>query len=79
MTGSSQCARFTHFSAGLYLLLAQVHARQDNSAVVVADLDAHLRLDDISPRAEKARNARAGAQNALLQQSNGSALAKVNP
>lgn len=62
-----------------YLLLAQVHARQDNPAAVVADLDAYLRLDGISPRAEKARSARAGAQNTLLQQSSGSALAKINP
>jgi predicted Zn-dependent protease len=62
-----------------YLLLAQVHARQDNPAAVVADLDAYLRLDGISPRAEKARSARAGAQNTLLHQSSGSALAKINP
>jgi len=62
-----------------YLLLAQVHARQNNPAAVVADLDAYLRLDSGGPRAEKARTIRAGAQNALLQQLSGSTLADAKP
>jgi len=62
-----------------YLLLAQVHVRQNNPAAVVADLDAYLRLDSAGPRAEKARTIRAGAQNAWLQQLNGSTLADAEP
>jgi len=62
-----------------YLLLAQVHARENNPAAVVADLDSYLRLDPDSPRAAKARAVRAGAQNALLQQASGSAVADANP
>ena len=62
-----------------YLLLAQVHARQNNPAAVVADLDAYLKLDSAGPRAEKARTIRAGAQNALLQQLSGSTLADAKP
>jgi tetratricopeptide (TPR) repeat protein len=61
------------------LLLAQVHARQNNPAAVVADLDAYLKLDSVSPRADNARAVRAGAQNALLQQSASAAIAKANP
>ncbi len=61
------------------LLLAQVHARQNNLAAAVTDLDAYLKLDSVSPRAYKARAARVGAQNALLQQSASAALAKANP
>jgi tetratricopeptide (TPR) repeat protein len=62
-----------------YLQLAQVHARQNNPAAVVADLDAYLRLDSAGPRAEKARTIRAGAQNAWLQQLSGSTLADAEP
>ena len=62
-----------------YLLLAQVHARQNNPAAVVADLDAYLKLESAGPRAERARTIRAGAQNALLQQLTGSPLAQVKP
>jgi tetratricopeptide (TPR) repeat protein len=60
-----------------YLLLAQVHARQNNPEAVVADLDAYLKLESAGPRAERARTIRAGAQNALLQQLARSSLAQV--
>jgi tetratricopeptide (TPR) repeat protein len=62
-----------------YLLLAQVHARENNPAAVVADLDSYLKLDPDSPRAAKARAVRAGAQNAVLQQVSGSTVADANP
>jgi Flp pilus assembly protein TadD len=62
-----------------YLLLGQIHQHQDNPVAVVADLDAYLKLDPDSPRSAKVRAIRAETQNALAQQTAGSALAKANP
>ena len=62
-----------------YLLLAQIHQRQNNPAAVVEDLDAYLQIDPNSPRAARARAVREQAQSALLQQAAGSAVAKANP
>jgi len=62
-----------------FLLLAQIHQRQNNPTAVVADLDAYLQIDSNSPRAAKAKAVRADAQNALLQQITGATLAKTTP
>jgi tetratricopeptide (TPR) repeat protein len=74
-----EALRYKPAFAEAYLLLAQVHSRQNNVAALVADLDSYLKLDPDSPRASKARAARADAQKALLQQVTGAALAKANP
>jgi Flp pilus assembly protein TadD len=62
-----------------YLLLGQIHQHQNNPVAVVADLDAYLKLDPDSPRSVKVRAIRAETQNALAQQTAGSALANANP
>jgi tetratricopeptide (TPR) repeat protein len=62
-----------------FLLLAEIHQRQNNPAAVVADLDAYLQLDANNPKAAKVRTARAAAQSTLLQQVAGSSLARANP
>jgi len=62
-----------------YLLLGQIHQHQNNPVAVVADLDAYLKLDPDSPRSAKVKAIRAETQNALLQQSAGSTLAKAKP
>jgi tetratricopeptide (TPR) repeat protein len=74
-----QALRYKPAFLEAYLLLAQVHARQNNPAAVVADLDAYLQLDPSSPRAAKARTVRAGAESALLRQATGAAVAKADP
>jgi tetratricopeptide (TPR) repeat protein len=48
-----------------HLLLAQIHRRQNNSAAMVDDLDAYLRLDPDSPRSRALRITRDAAQQAL--------------
>jgi tetratricopeptide (TPR) repeat protein len=48
-----------------HLLLAQIHRRQNNSAAMVDDLDAYLRLDPDSPRSRALRTTRDAAQQSL--------------
>ncbi len=48
-----------------HLLLAQIHRRQNNSAAVVDDLDAYLRLEPDGPRSRALRTTRDAAQQSL--------------
>ena len=48
-----------------HLLLAQIHRRQNNSAAVVDDLDAYLRLEPDGPRSHALRTTRDAAQQSL--------------
>jgi len=48
-----------------HLLLAQIHRRQNNSAAVVEDLDAYLRLDPEGPRSRALRATRDEAEQSL--------------
>jgi|HubBroStandDraft_1064217.scaffolds.fasta_scaffold04168_4 tetratricopeptide (TPR) repeat protein len=51
-----------------YLLLADIHLRQNHSAAAIEDLDAYLKLDPDSPRSARAKAARADAQRALAHE-----------
>ena len=51
-----------------YLLLAQIHRSQNNSAAMVEDLDAYLRLDPDGARSDALRTTRDAAQQALNKQ-----------
>jgi tetratricopeptide (TPR) repeat protein len=48
-----------------HLLLAQIHHRQNNSAAMVDDLDAYMRIDPDSPRSRALRTTRDAAQQSL--------------
>ena len=48
-----------------HLLLAQIHRRQNNSAAVVDDLDAYLKIEPDSPRSRALRTTRDAAQQSL--------------
>ena len=48
-----------------HLLLAQIHRRQNNSAGMVDDLDAYLRLEPEGPRSHALRTSRDAAQHSL--------------
>lgn len=48
-----------------HLLLAQIHRRQNNSAAMVDDLDAYLRLEPDSPRSRALRTTRDAAEHSL--------------
>jgi tetratricopeptide (TPR) repeat protein len=48
-----------------HLLLAQIHRRQNNSAAMVDDLDAYLRLEPDGPRSRALRTSRDAAQQSL--------------
>jgi tetratricopeptide (TPR) repeat protein len=48
-----------------HLLLAQIHRRQNNSAAMVDDLDAYLRIDPDNPRSPSVRAVRDNALRAL--------------
>lgn len=51
--------------ANAHLLLAQIHRRQNNSAAMVDDLDAYLRIEPDSPRSRALRKTRDEAHQAL--------------
>jgi Flp pilus assembly protein TadD len=51
--------------ANAHLLLAQIHRRQKNSAAMVEDLDAYLRIEPDSPRSRALRTTRDEAQESL--------------
>jgi tetratricopeptide (TPR) repeat protein len=51
-----------------HLLLAQIHRHQNNSAAVVDDLDAYLRLDPDSSRSRALRTTRDAAQQSLIHE-----------
>jgi tetratricopeptide (TPR) repeat protein len=51
--------------ANAHLLLAQIHRRQKNSAAMVEDLDAYLRIEPDSPRSRALRTTRDEAQQSL--------------
>jgi tetratricopeptide (TPR) repeat protein len=53
--------------ANAHLLLAQIHRRQNNSAAMVDDLDAYLRLDPDGPRSRALRTTRDEAQQSLAR------------
>lgn len=48
-----------------HLLLAQIHRHQNNSAAMVDDLDAYLRLEPDGPRSRALRSSRDAAQQSL--------------
>ncbi len=52
-----------------HLLLAQIHRSQNNSAAMVEDLDAYLRLEPDGPRSSALRTSRDAAQQVLNKQS----------
>jgi tetratricopeptide (TPR) repeat protein len=54
--------------ATAHLLLAQIHRRQNNSAAMVDDLDAYLRLDPDSSRSRALRTTRDTAQQSLTRE-----------
>ena len=56
--------------ATAHLLLAQIHRRQNNSAAMVDDLDAYLRLDPDSSRSRALRTTRDQAQQSLTRDTN---------
>jgi tetratricopeptide (TPR) repeat protein len=53
--------------ANAHLLLAQIHRRQNNSAAMIEDLDAYLRLDPNGPRSRSLRTTRDEAQQSLAR------------
>lgn len=53
-----------------HLLLAQIHRRQKDSAAMVNDLDAYLRLDPDSSRSRALRTTRDEAQQSLAREQN---------
>jgi tetratricopeptide (TPR) repeat protein len=54
--------------AEAYLLLAQVHLRQNNTSAVVSDLDAYIQLDPNGPHSAEAISVRAQAQQLLAKE-----------
>jgi tetratricopeptide (TPR) repeat protein len=58
--------------ASAYLLLAQIHARRNETTALVADLDAYLRLDPQGPHNAEAQALRAHAQQLLSKQQSAS-------
>ena len=48
-----------------HLLLAQIHREQNNSAAMVNDLDAYLRLEPEGPRSRALRTTRDAVQQTL--------------
>jgi len=62
-----------------YLLLAEIHLRQNHSAVAIQDLDAYLKLDPDSPRSARAKAARADAQRALAHETPTTVTAEAIP
>jgi tetratricopeptide (TPR) repeat protein len=54
--------------AEAYLLLAQIHLRQGNTAALVSDLDAYLRLDPSGPHNAEAIAVRTQAQRLLAKE-----------
>ena len=60
-----EAIRYNPNLAMAHLLLAQIHRGQNNSAAVVDDLDAYLRLEPDGPRSRALRTSRAAAQQSL--------------
>jgi tetratricopeptide (TPR) repeat protein len=56
--------------ANAHLLLAQIHRRQRNSAAMVEDLDAYLRIEPDNPRSRALRTTRDEAQQSLNREAN---------
>jgi len=56
--------------ATAHLLLAQIHRRQNNSAAMVDDLDAYLRIDPDSSRSRALRTTRDETQHSLNRDPN---------
>jgi tetratricopeptide (TPR) repeat protein len=70
---AEKCAReavlYNPNLAMAHLLLAQIHRRQNNSAAVVEDLDAYLRIEPDGARSRALRTTRAEAQQSLNHES----------
>jgi tetratricopeptide (TPR) repeat protein len=62
-----------------YLLLGQIHLRQNNLPALVEDLDTYLRLAPDSPQSGAARIIRTQAQHFLARHNMGSVVARANP
>jgi hypothetical protein len=64
-TSAREAVLYNPNLANAHLLLAQIHRRQNNSAAMVEDLDAYLRIEPDSPRSRALRTTRDEAQQAL--------------
>lgn len=62
-----------------HLLLAQIHRGQNNSAALVDDLDAYLRLDPDSSRSRALRTSRDAAQQSLDREPNAKPAESLSP
>jgi tetratricopeptide (TPR) repeat protein len=62
-----------------YLLLAQIHLRENNLSALVQDLDSYIKLDPDGPQSESAKAILVQAHHQLSRQSPGAVLAKANP
>jgi tetratricopeptide (TPR) repeat protein len=78
---AEKCARvavlYSPNFATAHLLLAQIHRRQNNSAAMVKELDAFLRLEPDNPRNASVRAVRDEAQRALDTASVGTVAANA--
>jgi tetratricopeptide (TPR) repeat protein len=74
-----EAIRYKPAFAEPYLLLAQIHLRQNHSAAAIEDLDGYLKLDPDSPRSARARAARADAQRALAHETAATVTAQSIP
>lgn len=63
-----EAIRYKPAFAEPYLLLAEIHRRQNHPAAATQDLDAYLKLDPDSPSSARAKVARAEAQRALARE-----------
>jgi tetratricopeptide (TPR) repeat protein len=62
-----------------YLLLAQIHLRENNLSALVQDLDSYIKLDPEGPQSESAKAILVQAHHQLSRQTPGAVLAKANP
>jgi tetratricopeptide (TPR) repeat protein len=62
-----------------FLLLAEIHRKQNNMAALVEDLDAYIKLDPSSPANANARTLREMARRSLAQAEKTSVVASANP
>ena len=65
---AKQAVRYAPNFAMAHLLLAQIDRRQNNSAAMVEELDAYLRIEPDGPRSAGVRAVRDEAARALAQE-----------
>jgi tetratricopeptide (TPR) repeat protein len=74
-----EAVRYKPAFAEPYLLLAQIHLRQNNQSAAIEDLDGYLKLDPDSPRSARVKAARAEAQRALARETTNAITAQAIP